>query len=219
MTNRSLKVKQLVACGLAAVLILFAAIAGATDQSSPQAQLKAAIDSLVEVLKDESLKGEGQKPLLEEKITKLFKQQFDMAYTSQLCLGRYWRTISEKEKQEFITLFTDLLKSTYIGKIETYNDEVVRYDDEKLLENKALVKTVIVSKGTEIPLDYKMVNRGGIWLVYDVIIEEVSLVSNYRSQFSSILQKGKFPELLDRIRNKIAENQADRDQAKGQQLG
>ena len=199
--------------------ISFSLAAESKAALSPQQQLKAGIDDLIEVLSDESLKGEAGKELLEEKVVQLFKQHFDLTYTSKMCLGRHWRKISAAEKDEFVSLFSDLLKSTYVGRVDEYSGETVRYKKQLLKGSKSLVKTVVTSKDKEIPVDYKMINRDGSWLVYDVIIEGVSMVRNYRSQFSSILQKKKFTELLDQIRDKIAQNQAEKDAVKEPQKG
>ena len=199
--------------------ISFSLAAGSQKSFSPQQQLKAGIDSLIEVLSDENLKGEVNKNLLEEKLVQMFKQHFDLTYTSKMCLGRHWRKISAAEKDEFVSLFSDLLKSTYVGRVDEYSGETVRYKKQLLKGKKSLVKTVVISKGKEIPVDYKMINRDGSWRVYDVIIEGVSMVRNYRSQFSSILQKKKFTDLLQQIRNKIAKNQAEKDAVKEPQKG
>ena len=180
---------------------------------SPQQQLKSGIDSFIKVLSDEKMKDEANKKLLADKLVELFKQHFNLTYTSQMCLGRHWRKLSQAEKDEFVALFSDLLKTTYIGRVDEYSGETVNYKKEILRGNKALVKKVVNSKGKEIPVDYKMINRDGRWRVYDVIIEGVSMVSNYRSQFSSILRKKKFPELLDQIRDKIAKNLAEKKEA------
>lgn len=199
--------------------ISFSLAAGSQKSFSPQQQLKAGIDSLIEVLSDENLKGEVNKNLLEEKLVQMFKQHFDLTYTSKMCLGRHWRKISAAEKDEFVSLFSDLLKSTYVGRVDEYSGETVRYKKQLLKGKKSLVKTVVISKGKEIPVDYKMINRDGSWRVYDVIIEGVSMVRNYRSQFSSILQKKKFTDLLQQIRNKIAKNQAEKNAVKEPQKG
>jgi len=199
--------------------ISFSLAAESQAALSPQQQLKAGIDDLIKVLSDESLKGEAGKELLEEKVVQLFKQHFDLTYTSKMCLGRHWRKLSASERDEFVGLFSDLLKSTYVGRVDEYSGETVNYKKEILLGSKALVKTVVNSKGKEIPVDYKMINRDGHWRVYDVIVEGVSMVRNYRSQFTSILHKKKFAELLDQIRDKIAKNQAEKDAAKEPQKG
>lgn len=199
--------------------ISFSLAAESQAALSPQQQLKAGIDGFIKVLSDEKMKDEAHKKLLADKLVELFKQHFNLRYTSQMCLGRYWRKLSPAEKDEFVGLFSDLLKTTYIGRVDEYSGETVNYKKEILLGSKALVKTVVNSKGKEIPVDYKMINRDGRWRVYDVIVEGVSMVRNYRSQFSSILRKKKFAELLDQIRDKIAKNQAEKDAAKEPQKG
>jgi len=181
---------------------------------TPTQQLKAGVDNLIAVLTDQSLKDEAGKKTVEDKVVQLFQQHFDLAYTSQMCLGRHWRKLAAADKKEFIDLFTELLKSTYLTRVHEYSGETVQYKKEIIRGKKALVKTVVVSRGKEIPVDYKLINRGdGSWRVYDVIIEGVSMVRNYRSQFSSILQKKKFADLLNQIRDKIAQNKAAKDAA------
>ena len=199
--------------------ISFSPAAESRRSFSPQQQLKAGIDDLIVVLSDENLKVEVNKNLLEKKLVQMFEQHFDLTYTSKMCLGRHWRKLSQVDKDEFVTLFSDLLKSTYIGRVDEYSGETVRYKKQLLKGKKALVKTVVISKNKEIPVDYKMINRDGSWRVYDVIIEGVSMVRNYRSQFSSILQKKKFTALLQQIRDKIAKNQAEKDAVKEPQKG
>ncbi|NIA19483.1 MAG: ABC transporter substrate-binding protein [Xanthomonadaceae bacterium] len=199
--------------------ISFSPAAESKAALSPQQQLKSGIDSLIGVLSDVSFKSETGKKQLEEKLVQMFKQHFDLTYTSKMCLGRHWRKITAAEKDEFVGLFSDLLKSTYIGRVDQYSGETVRYVKEIIQGQKALVKTVVISKGKEIPVNYKMTKRNGPWQVYDVIIEGVSMVRNYRSQFSSILQKKKFADLLNQIRDKIAKNQAEKDAAKEPQKG
>ena len=181
---------------------------------SPQQQLKHGIDELIKVIADKSLKGEAGKKLREKKLVQVFKQHFNLTYTSQLCLGRHWRKLSAAERDNFVDLFSDLLKSTYLGRVDEYSGETVRYEKQMIKGRKAIVKTIVISKGKEIPVGYKMINRDGSWRVYDVIIEGVSMVRNYRSQFSSILQKKKFADLIQQMRDKIARNQAEKDAAK-----
>ena len=219
------KVKSFMVVVVAAVIMLFpwrAFASTATEKaaaSSPTQQLKAGADNLIQVLKDQSLKTEEGKKLLEDKVVQLFHQHFDLTYTSQMCLGRYWRKLSKAEKKEFVDLFTELLKSTYLKRVHEYSGQSVEYNKEIIKGRKALVKTKFIDKGKEIPVDYKMLNRDGQWRVYDVIVEGVSLVRNYRSQFSSILRKKKFADLLDQIRDKIARNKAAKDVAGEPQKG
>ena len=181
-----------------------------TDDLSPKGYLKARIDEVLQALNDPAFK--KNKKLLEEKLTKLFRQQFDIAYTTKLSLGRHWRQLTPQQKKEFVPLFADLLQSTYIGRIDDYNAQQIeiRYGKELLRGKKALVKTTIISQGKEIPVDYKMINRNSHWKVYDVIVEQVSLVRNYRSQFDDYLQKKSVADLMADLRVKIEENRANR---------
>ncbi len=219
------RIRIFIVCFMVVLLAFFSvglstSTAAEAAAKTPTQQLKAGVDSLIAVLTDQSLKDEAGKKNVEDKVVELFQQHFDLAYTSQMCLGRHWRKLSREERNEFVSLFTDLLKSTYLNRVHEYSGETVKYKKEILRGKKALVKTVVISKGKEIPVDYKMVNRGnGNWQVYDVVIEGVSMVRNYRSQFSSILQKKKFADLLDQIRDKIAQNKAVKDAEKEPQKG
>jgi phospholipid transport system substrate-binding protein len=194
------------------VLLLFVVPAAdmVAASSSPREQLKSSIDQILDVLRQRQ-RDPGAAVDLDALADRLFRERFDLEYTTRLCLGRYWRDLNDRNREEFVNTFAELLKSTYIGRVEEYRDEVVTYGSERIEGDKALVKTVIVSKGVEIPLDYKLVLRDGYWYVYDVIVEEVSLVRNYRSQFNSFLEKQSIADLLQRLREKIAENEAARE--------
>ncbi|MBN2233444.1 MAG: ABC transporter substrate-binding protein [Deltaproteobacteria bacterium] len=194
---------------LAILLVVVVPAGDAVAGASPREQLQSSIDRILEVLRQRQQEA-GATVDLDALADRLFHERFDMDYTTRLCLGRYWRDLDDGKRGEFVTTFAELLKSTYIGRVEEYSGEVVSYGRERIEGEKAMVETVIVSKGVEIPLDYKMVLRDGYWYVYDVIIEEVSLVRNYRSQFNSFLEKQGIADLLQRLREKIAENEAAR---------
>jgi phospholipid transport system substrate-binding protein len=196
------------------VLLLFvvpaADVVAVAVSPSPREQLKSSIDEILDVLRQRQ-RDPAAAVDLDALAERLFRERFDIEYTTRLCLGRYWRDLNDRKREEFVNTFAELLKSTYIGRVEEYRDEVVVYGSERIEGDKALVKTVVVSKGVEIPLDYKLVLRDGYWYVYDVIVEEVSLVRNYRSQFNSFLEKQSIADLLQRLREKIAENEAARE--------
>ncbi len=199
---------------LLVVVVVLATMPGRAAAMSAKEYLRARIDDVLQALNDPAFKKDKKR--LEEKLTRLFHEQFDIAYTTKLSLGRHWRQLSPEQKKEFVPLFADLLQSTYIGRIDDYNDEKIeiQYGKEIRRGKKALVKTVIVSQGKEIPVDYKLVNRDGKWMVYDVIVEQVSLVRNYRSQFDDFLQKKSVSQLMEQLRKKIAANRAQRRQKK-----
>jgi phospholipid transport system substrate-binding protein len=118
-------------------------------------------------------------------------------------LAIYWAKRTPAEKKEFVSLFADLIKDTYIKKIEMYSGEKVLYAGESVNNGYAVVKTRIASKtGNEIPIDYMMLDENGTWMIYDVLIEGVSLVNNYKAQFAEIINSGSYEELVRKLKNK-----------------
>jgi phospholipid transport system substrate-binding protein len=118
-------------------------------------------------------------------------------------LAIYWAKRTPAEKKEFVSLFADLIKDTYIKKIEMYSGEKILYTGESVNNGYAVVKTRIASKtGNEIPIDYMMLDENGTWMIYDVLIEGVSLVNNYKAQFAEIINSGSYEELVRKLKNK-----------------
>ncbi|MFQ5901470.1 MAG: ABC transporter substrate-binding protein [Thermodesulfobacteriota bacterium] len=119
-------------------------------------------------------------------------------------LARHWKKRSDIEKKEFVAIFTDLIEGSYIEKIEAYTDEEILYTGEKIDGRRAVVKTRIISKGTEIPIYYRLLeSKDGNWMVYDIVIEGVSLIGNYRTQFSKIIRGSSYEELVKKIKAKL----------------
>jgi len=128
---------------------------------------------------------------------------------SKRALGQHWKKRSPEEKKEFVELFTNILKDAYIGKTDTYNGEKVVLLREKQDSDYAVVQTKFITKnGTEIAVDYSMLNNSGEWKIYDVIIEGVSMINNYRSQFNNILLKSPYENLVKRMQEKTTEETA-----------
>lgn len=171
--------------------------------SPVQDQLKITIDKILEILRDPSLKGEEQAEKRRASLSNVIHERFSFSKMSQLSLGRHWKKRSDEEKKVFIELFGQLLEETYISKIEAYTDEKVVYVKEYVKKKKAQVNTKIITQTIEIPIDYRMYNTKGSWLVYDLVIEGVSLVGNYRSQFDQILKKDTYEKLVEELRKKV----------------
>ena len=167
-------------------------------------QLRGAVDRVLKTLDDPSLKGEGKLMDRRAAVRKIANEIFDFGEIAKRSLARHWQPLSEAQRTEFVGLFADLLERSYISKIETYGGEKIQYSSERVDGDLATVSTRIVTKnGTEVPVDYRMIKRGGDhWLVYDVSIEGVSLVSNYRTQFNKIIQTSSYNELVSKLRNK-----------------
>jgi len=170
------------------------------------AQAKVTVEAVLEVLKNKDLPHDIRR----KKITALIKDRFDFRAMSQSVMALNWRRINNEEKDRFVTLFSKMLESAYIGRIEAYTDEVVEFVRERVEGRKALVETVIKTGTVDIPISYRLIDRHGKWLVYDVVIEEVSLVRNYRSSFREIMSKEGFEGLIAKMESKIEEsNKAD----------
>ena len=166
--------------------------------------VKGNVDEVLKVLKNPALKGETGKKAKQEQIRKISLKMFDFAELSKRTLGLNWNKFSAVQRQEFVDLYRGLLEDAYIDKITSYSDERINYTKElQLSENAAEVQSIVVTKNAEIPVYYRMLNKDGQWRVYDVVIEGVSLVSNYRSQFREILANNPPEYLLDTMRKKV----------------
>ena len=168
----------------------------------PTDSMKGTIDEVLRIIRDKELKeaakAEERRALLE----KVVAERFDYQEMSRRALGAPWNQLSDKDKQEFVSLFQTLLTSSYAEKVESYSGEGVQYLNERTEKDYAEVRTKILSGKTEIPLDYRLINRGTDWRVYDVVVDGVSLVNNYRGQFTKILRASSYPELVDQLRKK-----------------
>jgi len=170
------------------------------DNSSPTSQLRLSVDSILSLLKDKSLDASARK----NKIRSIINDRFYFHAMSQRTLARNWKKASAEQQKEFVSLFSDLLEKTYLGRIEAYTDERVEYLREKSRNPKrAIVFTQIVTKSADIPINYKLAKKGDQWLIYDVIIEEVSLISNYRSSYAEIIKKEGMDQLLNKMKDKL----------------
>ncbi len=176
-----------------------------TAASPAQDQLKGSIDNILETLRDPSLKGDENRENRRASLRKIIYKRFSFAKMSQLCLGRHWRKRSDEEKKVFIEMFGQLLEESYVSRIESYKDETVVFLKEDMRGNKAKVYTKIITDTIEIPMDYRMYKReDGQWMVYDLVVEGVSLVGNYRSQFDQILHRDPYEKLVETIKKKLA---------------
>jgi phospholipid transport system substrate-binding protein len=179
----------------------------ANAAATPIAAISETINSILETLRDKELSQPSKKTERREKIRKLIRDRFDFKEMSKRSLARHWKKISADEQGQFVTIFSDLLEASYIGKIEAYTDEKVTYDKETLKGKGkyGVVSTSIVTKSVSIPLDYKLKFKNDKWWVYDVVIEGVSFVSTYRSQYNKIIIKESFAKLLEKMQTKLDE--------------
>jgi len=185
-----------------AVLLLVApapALAG-----PPLDTLRAGIDRAVKVLEDPALRGDAHTADRRRLLREIANGMFDFEEMSRRALAVHWRDRTPEERQKFVGLFADLLENTYFNQIDTYTGGgTVRYGAESANGDQATVRTTIVTgKGAEIGAEYRMLQKDGRWLVYDVTIENVSLVNNYRAQFNQIIRTSSYQNLVQRLEKK-----------------
>jgi phospholipid transport system substrate-binding protein len=183
--------------------------APAVARASVTDGVKKTVDEVVRIVADKELKKPQNEKMRHKAIKAAIGAIFDYAEMAQRSMGRHWKDRSDAEKKEFVQLFETLLENSYAGKIESYNQEKIVYLKETVDGDNAEVKSkVVTAKRDEFTLDYRLMKRGGKWMVYDVVIEGVSMVSNYRSQFNKIIQSKGYGELLKKLRSKSAEIKA-----------
>ena len=192
-----------------------ATLSSTVEAGVPTDQLRGATDRVLKVLQDESLKEPAKRDARRQQIRAIADEIFDWQETGKRALARHWQGRSPSERQEFSTLFADLIERSYVSKIEQYSGERVVYAGETVEGDQATVRTKLITKSnTEIPIDYRMQKEGDRWWAYDVVIEGVSLVSNYRTQFNRIIQQSGYPDLVNKMKAKQEELQFEAGQTK-----
>ena len=177
------------------------------EAGAPTEELKRQVDDVIRVLDDPNLK--DQPAQRHAAVRRIAEKTFDYPDTARRALGPHWSARTPDERKEFVALFADLLDRAYLSRIDLYQGEKVRYTNEAVDGNEATVKTTLLTpRGTSIPVDYRMHLVDGRWLVYDVIIEGVSLVSSYRQQFNKIILTESYPVLVQKMRARQAEPSA-----------
>jgi phospholipid transport system substrate-binding protein len=188
-------------------LFLSAMTAGAYAGEATN-QVKQTTDKVINILKNKELNKPSRTKERRTIIRKTINERFDFEEMAQRSLALHWKKRTQEEKKEFVSLYTDLLEKSYIKKIESYTDEKILYLDEIIDDEYAVVKTKIIipKKNLEVPIEYRLlVKKGGKWGVYDVVIEGVSLVNNYRNQFNKIIRQSSYEDLIKRMKNKREE--------------
>ena len=190
----------------ALALLVGLAVVRPVAAGEPLEQLKSQLDRAVKTLDDPAFKPPSRAGERRTAVRRIAEDIFDFGETARRSLAHHWQARTPAEREEFVRLFADLLERSYISKIALFNGERITYVGETVDGDAAVVRTKIISRqGTELPIDYRMLRRGGRWLVYDVIIEGVSLVANYRSQFNKIIQTSSYQELVKKMKTKQEE--------------
>lgn len=189
---------------MAGVLTWLLCLGGVSPVMAGQAteSVRVTIDEVLKILNDKELKTPAKQEDRRQRLEKVVAARFDYSEMSRRSLGAQWNQLSDKEKQEFVDLFRTLLTNTYADRVETYSGEGVQYLNERTEKEYAEVRTKVLSGKTEIPMDYRLMNKSNDWHVYDVVVDGVSLVNNYRGQFSKILHTSSYSDLVDQLRKK-----------------
>jgi phospholipid transport system substrate-binding protein len=192
--------KVLILYGMSA--LVFSSLSFA--QAGPTVQVRGTIDGVLDILRDPALKGPEKEGVRAKQLKKIIFSRFDFPEMARRSLGMHWRKRTAQEREEFVSIFSDLLERSYRKKIERYTDQKIIYSAERVDGKYGVVTTAISDKreNLEIPIDYRVIRRNDQWKVYDVVIDGISLVSNYRSQFNRIIQRGSFDELVKKMRVK-----------------
>jgi len=185
------------------LVALFLNAGQAISMNSPTDSMQCAVEEIMAILRDEQLNFPENNHYRRKLILTVIRHHFDFKEMSKLTLGAHWKKISDNDKDHFVDIFSQLIENSYINKIEAYSDEKIIFLRESIKENKSLVPTLIKHNNLDIPIHYKLHKRQENWRVYDVVIEGVSLVQNYRTQFNSIIKKDKFAGLVRRIDEKL----------------
>jgi phospholipid transport system substrate-binding protein len=170
----------------------------------PLDTIKANVNGVLEVLRDPKLQGEYGKKVKEQKVVAAAEKLFDFIELSKRTLGLYWNKLSPEQRKEFVELFKAILKDAYVEKITAYTNQQVNFSKEvSLSENTVEVQSTVVTKNAAVPINYRVIKREQDWKVFDVVIEGVSLISNYRTQFREILGNNPPERLLETLRKKL----------------
>ncbi len=173
----------------------------------PMATVEATVNRVLDVLRDPKLKSATAKEIKKEKLRVIYKDMFDEMEFSRRTLTRNWNKFSPNQRVEFVNLFEKVLEKTYIDKILDYsNEKIVFYKETMVADNQAEIQSKVITSSKEIPIYYRMILKDGKWKVYDVVVENVSLVQNYRTQFNDILNKNTPEQLLEILRKKVKEH-------------
>jgi phospholipid transport system substrate-binding protein len=193
---------MLMGLGMLVLILISAPVHAAT----PLETVRTEVNKVLDALRNKGLKESAKK----ETLRLVYKEMFDQVELARLSLGNNWNKLTEAQRQEFVELFQQVLEKAYADKILAYTDEKILYDREvPISKNRVGVQTRVVTKSKEIPIIYRVVQESdGTWKVYDVVVENVSLVMNYRSQFNDILAKNKPDELIDILRKKVKDQKS-----------
>lgn len=188
-------------------LVSLLALAAPAAAAEPQQVVKNVIDQVLDILKNPAYAGQEQQ---RRRLAKeLVDRHFDYREMAKRSLGAAWNNLSNAQRDDFVRLFAELLENSYAGKIEHYVGNLrIDYTGQSMEDGYAEVRTVVVQPNDRIPINYRLTDASGDWMVYDVVIDGVGLVSNYRFQFAQVIHQSSYNALVDRLRNRVNELRA-----------
>jgi len=187
-------------------IIISLSTPNASQAGDPTERIRFVVEQGIEILNDPKLQSKNGKQVYLDRLREIVFPLFNFPEMAKRSLGFHWRRLSREERQEFVTLFTDLLERSYAGKIGLYDGETVFFTDEVVDDNYARVDSMLVSKkGEKFSVDYKLLRTNGDWRIYDVLVEHISLVNNYRSQFNRVIANSSYENLINKINRKLKE--------------
>jgi phospholipid transport system substrate-binding protein len=183
---------------------LILGLATPISAGEPTEEIKKTTDKVIAILADPALKGPEHAKERERLIRRAADERFDWKEMARRAMARHWQKRTKEEKEVFVSLFSDLLERTYMKKIESYSGEKVYYEGESIDGVYATVSVkILTSNDVKISVEYRLHKQEGDWLIYDVSIEGVSLINNYRSQFNDIILKSSYEGLVKRLKEKV----------------
>ena len=183
--------------------LILAGMAGLAAAAAPTDAVKGTVDQVIRLLSNPSFKDPAQKNRILQQVKQVVDRRFDYEEMAKRSLPN-WNQLSASQRLEFVTLFSELLATSYADKIAKYSGEKVTYVGDREDGDLSEVKTLLLRRNDRIPINYRLINKSQ-WVIYDVIIEGVSLVNNYRSQFARVIGESSYPELVRRLQAKVDE--------------
>ena len=183
-------------------------VSGLAAAPDPTEELRPFVDKVIGLLSDQALQGKENSSKRWDKVMTVAHERFDFEEMSRRVLGAQWRQLSSAEQGQFVDLFTKLLEHAYIGKIEDYSKQKVVFKGQRIKDDRAQVETELVDKDMVLPVFYIMILKNNDWMVYDIVVEGVSLIRNYMEQFREIIRKDGYAALVKQVEDKVHELEA-----------
>jgi len=190
--------------GIAVFIVLAWGVAPVAAGTATEA-IKSTIKQMFWILNDEELKASGRAEERRQQLEKVIGNRIAYDEMAKRSLGSQWTQLDDEERQEFVRLYAQLLRDTYSSRFDHYSDEKVEFLRETIQGDYAEVRTRLTSRKVSLDVDYRMLQRAGDWRVYDIVVDDISLVRSYREQFSKIIRTSSYGELVAKLRQKTGE--------------